>query len=129
MTNQTDPRPESSVLDPCRADGERSFSMISVPRRSVVAFLAALAIAFSAANAFAANSSGRDARKKLVMLVAEGEYETAKTLPEFAAKFLKDDFCVVIVNGKTTVGDNVFDRIEEIADAEVLLISVRRNSP
>lgn len=75
-----------------------------------------------------AASSAADQRKKLVMLIAEHEYETAKTLPEFAASHLKD-FRVVAVTGSTAPGENAFDRIAEIADADVLLISVRRRTP
>ena len=70
-----------------------------------------------------------EARKKLVMLIAEPEYDTSKTLPEFAAKFLEHDFRVVIVRGSTAAGENTFDHPEEIADADVLLVSVRRRTP
>jgi type 1 glutamine amidotransferase len=70
-----------------------------------------------------------DARKKLVMLIAEHEYETATTLPEFAAKHLAKDFRVVTVTGSLAEGRNDFDRIEEVADADILLVSVRRRTP
>jgi type 1 glutamine amidotransferase len=73
-------------------------------------------------------SFGADQRKKLVMLIAENEYETAKTLPEFAAAHLKD-FRVVVATGSTAPGENAFDRIAELADADVLLVSVRRRTP
>jgi len=63
------------------------------------------------------------------MLIAEPEYETIKTLPEFAAKFLEQDFRVVVVSGSTAAGENSFDHAEEIADADVLLVSVRRRTP
>lgn len=70
-----------------------------------------------------------DTRKKLVMLISEAEYETAKTLPEFAAKFLEKDFRVTVVSGPTADTEkHVFDRIEEIANADVLLVSVRRRT-
>ncbi len=55
-----------------------------------------------------------DARKKLVLLIAEPEYETIKTLPEFAAKFLAKDFRVVVVSGSTEKGENAFDKIDEV---------------
>ena len=72
----------------------------------------------------------RDSRKKLVMLIAEGEYQTAKTLPEFAAKYLQKEFRVVIVSGTTAVvGENIFDHIEEVSDADLLLVSTRRCTP
>jgi hypothetical protein len=46
--------------------------------------------------AFAAGLHAADSRKKLVMLVSEAEYETAKTLPVFAKQFLESDYRVVI---------------------------------
>ncbi|HUR56508.1 MAG TPA: ThuA domain-containing protein [Opitutaceae bacterium] len=71
-----------------------------------------------------------DARPKIVMLISEPEYDTAKSLPEFAAKFLTD-FRVAIVSGQgpTPQEENRFDRIEEVADADVLFVSVRRRTP
>src|SRR6188508_2339288 len=72
----------------------------------------------------------RDTRPKLVMLISEPEYDTAKTLPEFAANFLKD-FRVVTVSGTgpTPQEENSFDRIDELADADILFVSVRRRTP
>lgn len=86
--------------------------------------LLAATIVLSACAAFAA-----DQRKKLVMLIAEHEYETATSLPEFAAKHLSKDFRVVTVTGSLAPGQTAFDGIKEIADADVLLVSVRRRTP
>ncbi|MSU49919.1 MAG: hypothetical protein EXS37_12680 [Opitutus sp.] len=74
-------------------------------------------------------SFAADVRPKLVMLIAEHEYETAKTLPEFAAARLAQDFRVVTVTGSIAPGENSLDPIGEIADAAVLLVSVRRRTP
>jgi type 1 glutamine amidotransferase len=70
-----------------------------------------------------------DSRPKLVLLIAEPEYDTAVTLPAFAAEFLAQDFRVVTVTGPTTEGATAFEHAEAIADADLLLISVRRRSP
>ena len=79
--------------------------------------------------AVSALSFAADSRPKLAMLISEAEYETAKTLPEFAAKFLEKDFRVVVVSGPTLDTErHVFDRIDEVADADVLLVSVRRRA-
>ena len=67
--------------------------------------------------------------KKLVMLIAENEYETAKSLPAFAAQYLEKDFRVVIVSGTGGAESTAFDHIEEVATADVLLVSVRRRPP
>lgn len=95
------------------------------PFRFAALFLVAMALAATAVSAAPAGA----ARKKLVMLISEPEYETAKTLPEFAAKFLQKDFRVVTVSGPTPRGEDTFDRVDEIADADVLLVSVRRRTP
>jgi type 1 glutamine amidotransferase len=78
---------------------------------------------------FAADTSQPDARKKLVMLIAEPEYDTAKSLPEFAARFLEKEFRVVVVNASPEPGGGAFDKMGEVTDADVLLISVRRHTP
>ena len=73
--------------------------------------------------------ASHDARKKLVMLIAESEYHTADTLPVFAGQYLKKDFRVVVVSGSMVPGAVAFSGIDEIADADVLLVSVRRRTP
>jgi type 1 glutamine amidotransferase len=71
----------------------------------------------------------KDTRKKLVLLIAGQSYETERTLPEFAARFLAADFRVVTVTGAMGNSQHRFDHLEEIADAAVLLVSVWRRSP
>ena len=66
------------------------------------------------------------ALKKLVMLIAEDEYETATTLPAFAADYLARDFRVVTVRGSVAAGATTFASLAEVEQADVLLISVRR---
>lgn len=92
----------------------------SATRRLFIFLLAASLVALGHA---------ADARKKLVMLIAEPEYDTARTLPEFAAAELARDFRVVTVSGSTAAGENSFSKLEELADADVLLVSVRRRPP
>jgi type 1 glutamine amidotransferase len=81
--------------------------------------------------AFAVTASlqAADGRKKLVMLIAEQEYETATTLPAFATAQLAKEFRVVTVTGSIAPGANALDPIGEVADADVLLVSVRRRTP
>ncbi len=85
---------------------------------------ALVALTCALTSAFAAET-----RKKLVMLIAEPEYDTARTLPEFAAAQLAADFRVVIVTGSSAAGETAFSNLQEIADADVLLVSVRRRTP
>ena len=67
----------------------------------------------------------RDRRAHLVMLIAEDEYQTAKTLPIFSATHLLPHLRVSTIFGdpkdRTTIPG-----IEAILDADVLLVSVRR---
>jgi type 1 glutamine amidotransferase len=86
-------------------------------------------VLIAALAALTATLQAADMRKKLVMLIAEPEYDTAKTLPEFASKFLEKDFRVVIVSGTPGANETSFDRIDEVASADVLLVSVRRRTP
>src|SRR5262245_40833744 len=65
-------------------------------------------------------------RKKLVLLISAQSYETDQTLPKFATRFLVDDFRVVIVTGAMTHPMQQFDHIEEVVDADLLLVSVWR---
>ncbi|HWA86820.1 MAG TPA: hypothetical protein VG710_11400, partial [Opitutus sp.] len=76
-------------------------------------------MAFFVLHAQAADAT-HDARKKLVMLIAESEYQTAETLPRFADQFLQKDFRVVVVAGSMAPGAVAFSGIDEVADADVL---------
>jgi len=66
------------------------------------------------------------ASKKLVMLIAENEYETATTLPAFAAAHLAREFSVVTAAGSTAAGATAFADVSAVASADVLLVSVSR---
>ncbi len=92
-------------------------------------FQRTLALLLLIGTCFTLSASAADARKKLVMLIAEPEYDTAKTLPEFAAQFLEKDFRVVFATGSTEKDQNSFEHIKDVADADVILISVRRRTP
>jgi type 1 glutamine amidotransferase len=100
------------------------------PNLLMVVGLVATALTVQAQAADASRPSEiRDSRKKLVMLIAESEYETAQTLPKFAAQFLEKDFRVVVVAGSMAEGATAFSGIEELTDADLLLVSVRRRTP
>lgn len=70
-----------------------------------------------------------DSRKKLVLLISGQSYETERTLPAFAERFLSDEFRVVVVSGAMSNPENRFIGIEELADADLLLVSVWRRTP
>jgi len=89
--------------------------------------LSGLAFLFGTVIALAADA--KDPRKKLVMLIAEPEYDTATSLATFTTQFLAKDFRVTVVSGPPEAGGSPFNQIEEIADADVLLVSVRRHTP
>jgi sugar lactone lactonase YvrE/type 1 glutamine amidotransferase len=66
-----------------------------------------------------------DTRPHLVMLIAEDEYRTQESLPAFAAASLGRDFRVTVLHGSASIRNDI-PGIEVIADADVLLVSVRR---
>jgi nicotinamidase-related amidase/type 1 glutamine amidotransferase len=66
-----------------------------------------------------------DRRPHLVVVVSESEYRTAKTVPEFVAKHLGKTFRTSLVFGNAKE-PNDLPGIEALADADVLLLSVRR---
>lgn len=66
-----------------------------------------------------------DNRKRLVMLIGENEYETERTLPPFAERQLSQNFSVSFVYAGES-NPNEFVGIEQIRDADALLVSVRR---
>jgi nicotinamidase-related amidase len=68
-----------------------------------------------------------DRRLRLVMLSAEDEYETNETLPAFAAKHLSEHFSVHIAWGSQAQRHQIVG-LDQIADADALLISVRRRA-
>ncbi len=66
-----------------------------------------------------------DRRPHLAILIAEDEYETAKTLPLFAATHLHPQLRVSIIHGDSKDRTSI-PGIEAIDDADALLVSVRR---
>lgn len=68
-----------------------------------------------------------DDRKRLVMLIAEDEYDTAKTLPVFAAKHLSQHFSVHIAWGSDNERHHIVG-VQNLRDADALLVSVRRRA-
>jgi nicotinamidase-related amidase len=68
-----------------------------------------------------------DKRPRLVMLLAEDEYETEKTLPAFAAKHLSQHFSVIYCYGSDSQRNEIVG-VEQVASADALLVSVRRRA-
>ncbi len=68
-----------------------------------------------------------DKRKRLAMLIGESEYLTHTTLPPFAITQLGHDYRVDIIHASVSDG-NEFPGIERLAQADALLVSVRRRT-
>jgi type 1 glutamine amidotransferase/nicotinamidase-related amidase len=66
-----------------------------------------------------------DKRPTVAVLMAEDEYETERTLPEFARERLAKDMRVSLIYGSETERNEI-PGIEAVRDADVLLVSVRR---
>jgi nicotinamidase-related amidase/type 1 glutamine amidotransferase len=70
----------------------------------------------------------KDQRKHLAIVIADQEYSTDRTLPEFARKHLGRDFKVSLVTWPHRDSDEL-PGIELLNDAEVALFSVWRRTP
>ncbi len=68
-----------------------------------------------------------DRRAHLVCVIAEDEYETERTLPEFALRHLGWDFRVSFVFGSERERNEI-PGLDAVEDADVLLLSVRRRA-
>jgi type 1 glutamine amidotransferase/nicotinamidase-related amidase len=71
-----------------------------------------------------------DPRPHIVFVVAEHEYDTAATLPEFAKKYLEQDYRCTFCFAKGAVGADRNDvpGLEALYDADLLVISMRRRA-
>ena len=69
----------------------------------------------------------QDTRPHIVMLIGEREYRTNETLPKFAIEHLGNDYRVTIIHASEE-DKNTFPGIEAVADADLLLVSVRRRT-
>lgn len=66
-----------------------------------------------------------DIRPRLAIVVSEVEYETLKTLPEFAARYLGRDFQTQFFFGSESEANDI-PGIEQLKNFDLALISVRR---
>ncbi|MFN9974693.1 MAG: hypothetical protein ACK58T_32860, partial [Phycisphaerae bacterium] len=62
-----------------------------------------------------------DDRLELVMVISEPEYETHRTLPEFAERYLSDQFRVSLVT-QDPGDENGLINLDAINDADLMLI-------
>jgi type 1 glutamine amidotransferase/nicotinamidase-related amidase len=69
-----------------------------------------------------------DKRKHLVMIIADEEYSTDRTLPEFARQHLGRDFKVSLVTWPERDSDEL-PGIDVLNDADIALLSVWRRTP
>ncbi|WP_404310681.1 ThuA domain-containing protein [Neorhodopirellula lusitana] len=76
---------------------------------------------------FAEGAEESSQRPVLAMLIGEVEYETSVTLPRFATQALGDDYRVITIL-EDPEHENHFPGIEQIDQADVLLISTRRKT-
>ena len=69
-----------------------------------------------------------DKRPHVAMLISEPEYQTQVTLPEYAEAMLRKDYRLTTVFGSENEPDSL-PGVEAIADADALIVSVRRRTP
>lgn len=76
----------------------------------------------------AAFTFSKDTRPHIVMMIGEREYDTEMSLPVFAREHLLKDYRVTRVEAEVEAND--FPGLEAaLADADLLLVSVRRRTP
>lgn len=68
-----------------------------------------------------------DKRPHVVFLIADDEYKTEQSLPEFAAKHLGKEFRTTFCFGSETERNDI-PGLDAIADADVLVVSARRRA-
>ena len=71
--------------------------------------------------------AAEDPRPHVVMLISEPEYQTEKSLPTFAERYLRDDFQTTFVFADPQDPDRL-EGIEAVESADLLLVSVRRRT-
>jgi type 1 glutamine amidotransferase len=72
---------------------------------------------------------GEARRPKLVMLIAGQSYETDRTLPAFAARFLTRQFDVAVADGAMANPEHRFANFAPVSAADLLIVSVWRRAP
>ena len=68
----------------------------------------------------------QDERPRLVIVMAEGLYETDRTLPDFAARQLGKQFCVSYVFGDEQERHGLPGLMDSLEAADAVLLAVRR---
>jgi Trehalose utilisation. len=69
------------------------------------------------------------AKPRLLVVIAEKEYETRETLPAFAEAHLADTFAIDYVTAADEEGRNNLAGLEKAEDYDLILVSVRRRAP
>lgn len=69
-----------------------------------------------------------DQRPEIAVVINESEYETEKTLTKFVEENLRRDRRIRFVYGSES-DDDAFPAIDSIANADLLILSVRRRTP
>jgi nicotinamidase-related amidase len=78
----------------------------------------------------AAGLGPADKRPQIVFVAAEKEYDSSKTLPAFAKKYLETDFRCTYLNatGPEEIGTDDIPGLEALDDADLLVLSARRRA-
>lgn len=88
------------------------------------AWLGVMGVALASSDAWADQPPIR-----LVMVIAEQEYDTRRTLPEFARRFLGQRYAIEFVTAPDVEGRDDLRGLESVDSADLVLLSVRRRAP
>ena len=76
-----------------------------------------------------AQDDAEDRKPRLLMVIAEKEYDTRRTLPAFAEAHLGDRYEIDTVSAPDEEGRNNLAGLEKAEDYDLILLSVRRRAP
>ena len=98
-------------------------------RRWLALLVCVVAAAVAAGGEARGDETAGETRPRLLLVIAEKEYDTRKTLPAFAKAQLADRFTIDSVTAPDDEGRHTLAGLEQAEDYDLVLLSVRRRAP
>jgi hypothetical protein len=99
------------------------------PQRWLALLVCGMAAAVAAGGEARGDETAGETRPRLLLVIAEKEYDTRKTLPAFAKAHLADRFTIDSVTAPDDEGRHNLAGLEQAEDYDLVLLSVRRRAP
>lgn len=101
----------------------------ATPRRWLALLVCGMAAAVAAGGEAHGDETAGETRPRLLVVIAEKEYDTQKTLPAFAKAHLADRFTIDYATAPDDEGRHDLAGLEQAEDYDLVLLSVRRRAP